>query len=430
MTRLASASVSRPRAFALCLCVAMLGGAAVAQSDVKSVPPTAYKVRRALTVSGVPIDDAVVLVEDGKITKIGKASEIEIPDKADVVDLGDAWATPGFIHPASLAFTGAQGFDVQGRRDGGDRFLADEIVPNWDLMARLARQGFTRLNIVPTDGGLAGRGCLVRPIPRREGNLRAEWMITSRDSCLMMGFAPRTSVKTFWKELFGKLAPKKSGADSKSSSSSRSAESRPATDSKPTESRPTPAAEPKDPKLAAFSDVLDRKLPGLLAMTNAAALLHFEPFFKENEKFRPVLVLPADAWNVLDRVVKLGVPVVLSTSSSARPDTNIVRFAPLDYFDRGVPTALIPETSAASGYIDFAFHLAETVRRGTDAARVLRSVTLTPAELLGVSEETGSLDAGKTADILFWTGDPMASTSRLIRTLAAGATVYDESKEP
>ncbi len=430
MTRLATASVSRPGAFALCLCVAALCGDAVAQGDVKSVPPTAYKVRRILTVSGPPIDDAVVLVEDGKIAKIGKASEIDIPDKAEVVDLGEAWASPGFIHPASLAFTSAQGFDVQGRRDGGDRYLADEIVPNWDLMARIAGQGFTRLNVVPTDGGLAGQGCLVRPIPRREGNLRSEWMITSRASCLMMGFAPRTSVKTFWKELFGKTAPKKTGTDSKAPSSSRAAESKPATESKPAESRPAAPAESKDPKLAAIADVMDRKLPGLLALTNAAALLHFEPFFKENEKFRPILVLPPDAWNVLDRVVKLGVPVILSTASSFRPDTNIVRFAPLDYFDRGVPTALIPETSAASGYVDFSFHLTETVRRGTDASRVLRSVTLTPAELLGVSDETGSLDAGKTADILFWTGDPMASTSRLIRTLAAGATVYDESKEP
>jgi hypothetical protein len=432
MTRLATAFVSKSAAMALRTYVVaasfVLAGVAFAQDEPKAAPPTAYKVRRALTVSGAPIDDAVIVVEGGKIVKIGKAADVEIPEKADVVDLGSAWAAPGFIHVASLAFTNQQGFDAQGRRDGGDRFFADEITPNWEQVERIARQGFTLLNVVPSDGGVSGHGCLVRPIPRRPGNLAAESIVVSRASCLMMGFAPRTSVKGFWKDLFAKLAPKPA-AESKGATSSRSAESRTATDSKPAaESRPT--AENKDPKMTPLLDVTARKLPGLLYLGGAAAFAHFEPFFKEHAAFRPTLVLPPDAWNIKERVAPLGVAVVLSTAASARPDTNVVRFAPLEYADLGLPVALIPETSAVSGYVDFVFHLTETARRGLDAAAVLRAVTLTPAEILGVADRTGSLDEGKSADILFFTGDPLAPSSRLMRTMAAGETVYDEAKEP
>jgi hypothetical protein len=429
MTRRATAFVSRPRAALVLAIVASLAADAAAQ-DASKPRAIAYKVKRAVTVSGAAIDDAVLLVEGGKIVKIGKASEVEIPDAADVTDLPELTASPGFIHVASLAFLPQPDFDGQGRREGGDRRIADEINPTWEQVGKLARAGFTRLNIVPPDGGIAGYGCLVRPIPRTERPLRAEQLVSSRESCLMTGFAPRTTNKAFWKELFQKTDPKKDeakGDESPRSGSRPSGESRPTSASRPTDSK---AADARDAKTAPFLDVLDRKLPCFLFLGNSAAFAHFEVYFKDHPKFRPVLILRPDAWVILDQVKKLGVPVVLSTSASQRPDTNILRQAALEAMDRGIATAVIPETNFASGYADFAFHLAELIRRGADPAQALRAATLTPAEMLGVADETGSLDAGKTADVLFWTGEPLAPTSRLVRALAAGAVVYDETKEP
>lgn len=455
MTRLATASVSKRRPIALFRAGTVRGralallcaAATVAAAQGTDAAPKAYRVGRALTVSGAPIDDAVVVVEGGKIVALGKAGDVEIPDKAELIERPDWWAAPGFFHPASLAFTGANNFDGTGRREGGDRYVADEIAPTWEMLEKLAKNGFTRLNVVPNDGGVGGRGCLVRPIPRTGKALRPEQIVVARDSCLLMGFGARTSSKTFWRELFGKLGGKKeergesrSGGRSEGrgegrregrGGENRDAESRPAAESKPAESKPTSKPEEKkDPKIAPVADVMDRKLPGLLFIANPAALVHFEPFFKENEKFRPALILGPDAWSVLDRVVALGVPVVLSTAVSQRPDTNVIRVAPVEFMDRGVAVALQPETGAFWGYAEHAFNLAETARRGADPAAVLRAATLTPAELLGVADETGSLDRGKTADIVFWTGDPFAPSSRIARTLAAGAVVFDEDKEP
>jgi imidazolonepropionase-like amidohydrolase len=44
-----------------------------------------------------PITNAVVVVTDEKITAVGKADSVKIPDNAKVIDLGDATLLPGFI---------------------------------------------------------------------------------------------------------------------------------------------------------------------------------------------------------------------------------------------------------------------------------------------------------------------------------------------
>ena len=65
--------------------------------------PLAIQVKRAITVSGAPIDDAVIVIENGRITAIGPRATTDVPEDADVIEAGTLWATPGFVHPAALA---------------------------------------------------------------------------------------------------------------------------------------------------------------------------------------------------------------------------------------------------------------------------------------------------------------------------------------
>lgn len=43
----------------------------------------------------------------------------------------------------------------------------------------------------------------------------------------------------------------------------------------------------------------------------------------------------------------------------------------------------------------------------------LRAITLTPAETLGVQDRVGSLDAGKDADFVVWSGHPFRVRSKV-----------------
>ena len=42
----------------------------------------------------------------------------------------------------------------------------------------------------------------------------------------------------------------------------------------------------------------------------------------------------------------------------------------------------------------------------------LRAVTLTPAEVFGVADRVGSLQAGRDANVVVWSGDPFEFTTR------------------
>jgi imidazolonepropionase-like amidohydrolase len=52
------------------------------------------------------------------------------------------------------------------------------------------------------------------------------------------------------------------------------------------------------------------------------------------------------------------------------------------------------------------FEAGNAVAYGMSRDDALRSITLTPAEIFGVADRVGSLQPGKDADVVVWSGDP------------------------
>src|SRR4030095_11971931 len=48
----------------------------------------------------------------------------------------------------------------------------------------------------------------------------------------------------------------------------------------------------------------------------------------------------------------------------------------------------------------------KAMANGMDRDAALRAVTLAPAQVWGVADRVGSLEAGKDADVVIWSGDP------------------------
>jgi imidazolonepropionase-like amidohydrolase len=63
------------------------------------------------------------------------------------------------------------------------------------------------------------------------------------------------------------------------------------------------------------------------------------------------------------------------------------------------------------------------VRNGMSWDDALRTVTLAPAEAALVSDRYGSLDIGKVANIVVWSGDPLELSSRVERLFIRGQPV-------
>ena len=63
--------------------------------------------------------------------------------------------------------------------------------------------------------------------------------------------------------------------------------------------------------------------------------------------------------------------------------------------------------------INFLVHQATlAVKEGLDPVVALRAITIHPARVMGVADRIGSLDVGKDADLVLWSGDPLDVMSR------------------
>jgi imidazolonepropionase-like amidohydrolase len=62
-----------------------------------------------------------------------------------------------------------------------------------------------------------------------------------------------------------------------------------------------------------------------------------------------------------------------------------------------------------------------------DRADAIRWITRNPARALGIDEWTGSLEEGKSADVVIWSGDPFSVYSRAERVFIDGVLTYDRS---
>ena len=59
------------------------------------------------------------------------------------------------------------------------------------------------------------------------------------------------------------------------------------------------------------------------------------------------------------------------------------------------------------------------------AERAIRWITINPARALGIDKLTGSLEPGKMADVVLWTGDPFSVYTRAEKVYIDGALIYD-----
>ena len=70
------------------------------------------------------------------------------------------------------------------------------------------------------------------------------------------------------------------------------------------------------------------------------------------------------------------------------------------------------------------------VKYGLDRQEALRALTLTPAAALGLSKEIGTIEEGKDADLVVWSGDPLSLTSFVEMVIVNGAIVYRRQEKP
>src|SRR5207244_8323807 len=78
----------------------------------------------------------------------------------------------------------------------------------------------------------------------------------------------------------------------------------------------------------------------------------------------------------------------------------------------GVQTCALPISFDTHNARNLRQEAGNAIANGLDRDAALRAVTLEPARVWGVAERIGSLEAGKDADVVVWSGDPFELTTR------------------
>ena len=161
--------------------------------------------------------------------------------------------------------------------------------------------------------------------------------------------------------------------------------------------------------LEALLPVLEGKLPLVLSAHRASDILEAIRFGQE-EKLRIVIAGATEAWLVAAELKKANVPVLLVPSSMVPGSFE-------QLYARDVVASKLDAAgvSVAIACTDFSRRRLRqeagiAVSYGLPRARALAAITLAPAKALGLDKDLGSVEAGKRADVVLWSGDPLASS--------------------
>ena len=70
---------------------------ATAEPRASAADKIAVHAGRVITMAGPELTDGVIVIEGGRITAVGPASEVEVPWDAEVIEAPDWTAFPGFV---------------------------------------------------------------------------------------------------------------------------------------------------------------------------------------------------------------------------------------------------------------------------------------------------------------------------------------------
>lgn len=142
-----------------------------------------------------------------------------------------------------------------------------------------------------------------------------------------------------------------------------------------------------------------------------------------------VLFNPRHAWKCLDEIRAAGVPVLLGTAFSVPDDGEPYdRYFSLaaTLYHAGIPFAFTTGRGHAARTLPT--HAGISVAHGLPADAAFRAVTLEPARILGIDDRYGLLEAGKVANVVLWSGDPLQTRSRVERVFIRGRRIPLESR--
>lgn len=382
---------------------------------------------------GDRIDDAVLLVADGKILKAGARSDIQIPESAVRHDLQNSVVVPGFV----IAETSL------GNASDDDRTLTPEVraIDGFDLFGDYSdyvAAGITTVQISPGQQRLMPGQSAVVKLAGRETSGR---VLSRQESLRLILTQESANVPRIYEPPVGAVSVDNPLDPTRpqvaESLAARIAGLRAVFAAAKDGAVDEDGVVDFDALRDAIKSSRFRIKAGTDAEIRAALNLMEELQTQVDRRFKLTLTDPLEVESVLSDLQKRkSVSVILNAGVRAGqlanpsvPDPDQPQ--PMKPWD--IAKALLDSEASGSVAIrpasdsdlDEILFVASLFRRGgATAAEVLQMLTSNPASILGVADRVGSLQAGRDADFVVLTDDPFTSGTLIQSTWVDGESVY------
>jgi len=178
-------------------------------------------------------------------------------------------------------------------------------------------------------------------------------------------------------------------------------------------------------RLEALAKVLAGEIP-LRAHAHAADDIMTAIRIAEEFNLRLTLEHATAGHKVADAIAARGIPVAIGPSITARVKVEMkdrTYRTPAILHAAGVKIALITDHPFLP-INSLRLEAALAVREGLPADIAWRAITLNAAEIIGVANRVGSIEPGKDADLVIFSGDPFAIATKVEKVFINGAPIF------
>lgn len=429
-------------------------------------PPIVVRAAKLIVRPGKTIENGLVLIRDGKIQAMG--ADLQVPEGATVIE-GEVVCS-GFMDPWSIA--GLESGSAQSSDSSASAMAADVVDPygQADILKELVAAGVlaTRSQI-SNQANISGISVVL-------STANAETMLDDASLSASLGvnrgfgggnfnFGPQTldPIDRVGQvdRLAGQLATGKKYGDDMAKYDRDIAEWQEAIVKKEAElekdfkkakkarDKKVKDAEekgedvkdkkykedrrPKPPKFdaekAAFARAINGEIPMVVTASRALEIRELLRLTEPYTRLRLILAGAQSSLLCADDLAARGIPVIVTPSPADvggpvdELEPGLALAAELDA--AGVEVLIGSGGSSALASRDLALLAALAVGHGLDREAALHSITTGPARAFDVTGHIGSIVRGKSAELIVLSGDPLASSSRVLAAISSGKVVLE-----
>ncbi|MDT7604398.1 MAG: hypothetical protein QOF61_2395 [Acidobacteriota bacterium] len=435
------------RAFFLALTVALSTVAALAQQASSNMGPAfmsgtpgTYAIRGAhiVTVSGAEIENGTVVISNGKITAVGVG--VAIPNGAHIIDGRGLSVYPGMIDLGTSM--GLIEITEQGATGWVDTQEVGEMNPNtkafYGINPHSSHIAVTRVNGVTTvlsspQGGLiSGQSALINLL----GSTAPE-MALDRMAALVVNY-PRSGFGGGGGGFFFQQPGGAAAGDAATQRDRQVEQIRKVLRDAEAYGRALDAAN-ADPKLPRPDH--DVSLESLVPYARGQKPVIFRVDretdiraavrFAEEMKLKPIILGGDDAWKVAAFLKEHSVPVILTGTldlPGREDDPYDLRYESASKVQAAGVQFAISTGDIAAVVRDLPYTAGMAASFGLPKVEALKSITLYPAQIIGMGSQLGSIDVGKIANLVVTDGDLLEARTNVRHLFINGREVPLTSK--